>query len=74
MTDDDATERAERDATEMKLFTRELFRETDETADAGEDDPSDTRPANQVPREGSNQEPPPGDDLQEFARQLFNPA
>jgi len=68
MTDD-------QDETEMKLFTRELFDENDDTDDPPEeDDPSDTGPGSRVPREGDNPAPEPDDDLREFARQLFNPA
>jgi len=69
----DTDEPTERDEGEMRLFTRELFDANDDTAvDPDEDDPSDTRPANQVPREGSNQEPPPDDGTREFVRALFD--
>ncbi len=60
------------DQDEMRVFTRELFRETDETAEADEDDPGDTRPANQVPREGSNPGTVPVDDARALVRALFD--
>jgi len=61
----------DQDETEMRRLGRELFAET---GDPDEDDPSDTTPANHVPREGDNVAPTRTDDLREFARQLFNPA
>ena len=61
MTDD-------QDEDEMKVFTRELFAETDDT-DEDEDGP----PVNPVgDREGDNPAPEPDDDL-DFVRQLFTP-
>jgi len=62
----------DQDETEMRRLGRELFADT---GDFGvEYDPSDTRPANQVPHEGSNPAAPEADDARQFVRELFNPA
>ena len=60
------------DQDEMRVFTRELFRETDDTADPDEDDPSDTPPGDHVPREGRNPGTVPDDGTREFVRALFD--